>query len=78
MRTVKYKADKEHGFQAQVYIDGKLVEHGDTSGSDESGEGSYRVSHTGRSSEEGGRFQSDEDFVDDDGDDDDDDDEDDD
>lgn len=46
VRTVKYKADKENGFQAQVYMDGKLVEHGNTdSGSHESEEGSHHVSH---------------------------------
>ena len=45
VRTVKYRADKENGFQAQVFMNGKLVEHGNTaSGSDESDEG-YQVTH---------------------------------
>lgn len=43
MRTVKYTADKENGFRAQVFMNGKLVEHGNTSGSDESEEGGYQV-----------------------------------
>lgn len=46
IRTVKYTADKENGFQAQVYMNGKLVVHGNTgSGSDESDEGGYQVTH---------------------------------
>lgn len=52
IRTVKYKADKVNGFQAQVFIDGKVVEHGNTAGSsDESSqgaasqEGGYKVTH---------------------------------
>lgn len=46
VRTVKYTADKENGFQAQVYMNGKLVVHGNTgSGSEESGEG-FKVTHT--------------------------------
>lgn len=43
VRTVKYTADKENGFRAQVFMNGKLVEHGNTSGSDESDEGGYQV-----------------------------------
>lgn len=39
VRTVKYTADKENGFQAQVITNGKVVEHGNT-GSDESSYGS--------------------------------------
>lgn len=47
VRTVKYTADKKNGFQAQVYHNGKIVEHGNTgSGGDDdhSGDASHESS----------------------------------
>lgn len=47
---MKYTADKKNGFQAQVYHNGKIVEHGNTgsAGDDHSGDASHESSqHVG-------------------------------
>lgn len=59
VRTVKYTADKENGFQAQVITNGKVVVHGNTrgSGSDESSSEGFTHEYIGSHSMEHGSIR---------------------